>query len=174
MNTPKIPKAPYIQTEIPGQISQEWIDRLALRECPAITARRSRRAMTLGTAKDDPIVWKRAQGSTVQDVDGNCFLDLTAGFGVAGVGHRNPKVVEAAHRQLDILIHAMGDAFADPTRIELLDLLQQKTGFERGILGCSGSDSVEAALKTTRIATGRTKILAFGRSYHGLGHQLQD
>ena len=62
----------------------------------------------------------------------------------------------------------MGDAFADPTRIELLDLLQKKTGFERGILGCSGSDSVEAALKTARIATGRTKILAFGRSYHGL------
>ena len=51
----------------------------------------------------------------------------------------------------------MGDAFADPTRIELLDLLQNKTGFERGILGCSGSDSVEAALKTARIATGRTK-----------------
>ena len=80
----------------------------------------------------------------------------------------NPKVVQAAHNQLDILIHAMGDAFADPTRIELLDLLQKKTGFERGILGCSGSDSVEAALKTARIATGRTKVLAFGRSYHGL------
>jgi len=159
---------PLIQTEIPGTQSQEWIDRLALRECPAITARRSRRAMTLGTAKDDPIVWKQAEGSVVQDVDGNCFIDLTAGFGVAAVGHRNPKVVQAAHNQLDILIHAMGDAFADPTRIELLDLLQKKTGFERGILGCSGSDSVEAALKTARIATGRTKILAFGRSYHGL------
>ena len=49
------------------------------RECPAITARRSRRAMTLGTAKDDPIVWKQAEGSVVQDVDGNCLsilLDL--------------------------------------------------------------------------------------------------
>ena len=64
---------PLIQTEIPGTRSQEWIDRLALRECPAITARRSRRAMTLGTAKDDPIVWKQAEGSVVQDVDGNCF-----------------------------------------------------------------------------------------------------
>ena len=88
---------PLIQTEIPGTRSQEWIDRLALRECPAITARRSRRAMTLGTAKDDPIVWKQAEGSVVQDVDGNCFIDLTAGFGVAAVGHRNHDAKETQH-----------------------------------------------------------------------------
>ena len=50
----------------------------------------------------------------------------------------------------------------------LLDLLQQKTGFDRGILGCSGSDSVELRSKNARIATGRKKILAFDRSYHGL------
>ena len=168
MSSQKSISAPQIRTNIPGPISQQWIDRLALRECPAITARRSRRAMSLGTAKDDPIVWKSAQGSTVEDVDGNTYIDLTAGFGVAGVGHRNQNVVNAAHQQLDILIHAMGDAFADPTRIELLDLLQQKTGFERGILGCSGSDAVEAALKTARIATGRNKILSCTRSYHGL------
>ena len=84
---------PALKTAIPGPQSQAWIDRLALRECPAITARRARRAQSLGTATDDPIVWQEAKGSNVRDVDGNVFVDLTAGFGVAAVGHRNPRVV---------------------------------------------------------------------------------
>jgi len=75
------------KSNIPGPLSQQWIDRLALRECPAITARRARRAALLGKADNDPIVWNSAQGSIVEDVDGNQFVDLTAGFGVAASGH---------------------------------------------------------------------------------------
>ena len=103
---------PILKTEIPGPLSQSWIDRLVLHECPAITARRSRRAMSLGLAKDDPIVWKRAKGANVEDVDGNIFVDLTAGFGVAGVGHANDNVVKALQQQSTELLHAMGDQVA--------------------------------------------------------------
>ena len=71
----------HSSSNIPGPQSQRWIDRLALRECPAITARRARRAAVLGKADTDPIVWKSAEGSIVEDVDGNRFVDLTAGFG---------------------------------------------------------------------------------------------
>ena len=159
---------PSLKTKLPGPNSQAWIDRLALRECPAITARRSRRAMSLGVAKDDPIVWKRAKGANIEDMDGNIFVDLTAGFGVAGVGHANDKVIEALQVQSTQLLHAMGDAFPDPKRIELLEKLAQLSGYDRAILGCSGSDSVEAAIKTARIATGRDGILAFTNAYHGL------
>lgn len=159
---------PHLVTSIPGPKSQAWIDRLALRECPAITARRARRAQSLGTAKDDPIVWHEAMGANVRDVDGNVFVDLTAGFGVAAVGHRNPTVVAAAQAQSEVLLHAMGDAFADPKRIELMEKLAEISGLDRAILGCSGSDSVEAAIKTARMATGRDKLLAFDNSYHGL------
>ena len=159
---------PILKTQIPGPLSQEWIDRLALRECPAITARRSRRAMNLGVAKADPIVWKQAKGANVEDVDGNIFIDLTAGFGVAGVGHANDEVVKALQAQSNILLHAMGDAFPDPMRIQLLEKLSQISGYDRAILGCSGSDAVEAAIKTARIATGRDGILAFTNAYHGL------
>ncbi|MBM74011.1 MAG: aspartate aminotransferase family protein [Proteobacteria bacterium] len=155
-------------SNIPGPQSQKWIDRLALRECPAITARRSRRAALLGKADNDPIVWSSAEGSIVVDVDGHHFVDFTAGFGVAASGHRNPAVVQAAHRQLDRLIHAMGDAYPDPMRIQLLEKLALETGFERSILGCSGSDSIDAAIKTAVLATNRTRILAFDNSYHGL------
>jgi 4-aminobutyrate aminotransferase / (S)-3-amino-2-methylpropionate transaminase / 5-aminovalerate transaminase len=161
-------KLPTLRTSIPGPLSQQWIDRLAVRECPAITARRSRRAAVLGLSKDDPIVWKKAIGSNVIDVDGNVFVDMTAGFGVASVGHRNPNVVEAVQTQAQTLLHAMGDAYPDPQRILLMEKLSKYTGLDRTIFGCSGSDSVEAAIKTARIATGRHRILAFDNSYHGL------
>ena len=161
---------PNLLTPIPGPGSRGWIDRLAERECPAITARRSRRAGALGRAHADPVVWEEALGANVRDVDGNTLVDLTAGFGVASVGHRHPHVVAAAQRQLGALPHAMGDAFPDPTRIKLLEALAEKTGLDHGILGSSGSDAVEAALKTARMATGRDGVLAFEGGYHGLSY----
>ena len=81
---------PVLQTTVPGPASREAVDRLAAHECPAITARRARRAAALGAVDDDPFVWARAQGANVEDVDGNVFVDLTAGFGVAAVGHAHP------------------------------------------------------------------------------------
>jgi len=144
------------------------VDRLAARECPGVTARRARRAARLGVADTDPIVWAEALGSNVLDVDGNRLVDLTAGFGVAGVGHRNPQVVAAGRGRMGRLVHAMGDAFPDVGRIRLLEELAAVSGMERGILGSSGSDAVEAALKTARIATGRDGVLCFEGGYHGL------
>lgn len=163
-------QTPKIRTPVPGPKSQAWVDRLALRECPAITARRARRAQSLGTAQDDPIVWAQAHGCTVTDVDGNRFLDLTAGFGVASVGHAHPAVVGAAKAQLDTLVHVMGDAYPETQRVRLLERLAELTGLERTILGSSGSDAVEAALKTAKMATGRDRIVAFEGGYHGLSY----
>jgi acetylornithine/succinyldiaminopimelate/putrescine aminotransferase len=155
-------------TEVPGPASRAWVDRLARHECPAITARRARRAAALGASDTDPIVWAEALGANVQDVDGNLFVDLCAGFGVASVGHRHPGVVAAGQDQLARLPHAMGDAFPDPRRIELLERLCALTGMDRVILGTSGSDAVEAAVKTALLATRRGRILAFSGAYHGL------
>ncbi len=159
---------PRIKGAIPGPRSRAWVDRLVQRECPAITARRSRRAMALGLADHDPPVWVQARGSNVLDADGNLFVDLTAGFGVASIGHAHPRLVAAARHQVGLLPHAMGDTFFDPQRVRLLESISALTGMERTILGSSGSDAVEAAIKTARIATGRDKILAFRGGYHGL------
>ena len=161
---------PEIKTDVPGPKSRAWVDRLALRECPAITARRARRASALGAVDDDPIVWAEALGANVEDVDGNRYVDLTAGFGVASAGHRNPQVMAAAKAQLDQLSHVMGDAYPDTQRIVLLEKLAEKTGLDRSILGSSGSDGVEAALKTGRIMSGRSGVLAFEAGYHGLSY----
>jgi 4-aminobutyrate aminotransferase-like enzyme len=59
----------------------------------------------------DPIVWERTRGGNVWDVDGNRFVDLTAGFGVAAAGHCNPFVVARAEKQMRTHLHGMGDAF---------------------------------------------------------------
>jgi 4-aminobutyrate aminotransferase-like enzyme len=159
---------PVLQTDVPGPASRAWVDRLARHECPAITARRARRAAAIGTADTDPIVWAEAVGANVRDADGNVFVDLCGGFGVALVGHRNPAVVAAGQAQLGRLPHAMGDAFPDLRRIELLERLCALAGMDRVLLGSSGSDAVEAALKTARLATGRSRVLAFTGGYHGL------
>jgi 4-aminobutyrate aminotransferase/(S)-3-amino-2-methylpropionate transaminase len=161
---------PHIVTPIPGPRSRAWVDRLALRECPAITARRARRAAALGRADDDPPVWVESRGVNVWDADGNRLVDLTAGFGASSVGHAHPRVVAAGQAQLAQLPHAMGDAYFHPGRVELLERLAALTGLDRAILGSSGSDAVEAALKTACIATGRHRVLAFDGSYHGLSY----
>lgn len=161
---------PCVLTAIPGPASRVAIDTLARHECPAITARRARRAIALGAADDDPIVWDAARGANVQDVDGNVYVDLTAGFAVALVGHRHPAVVAAVHAQADRLLHAMGDAWPDQARVKLLDRLARIApgDLEVSILGLSGSDAVDAAIKTATLATGRTGVITFGGSYHGL------
>lgn len=161
---------PHLITAIPGPRSQALIDSLSAHECPAVTARRARRAATLGQATDDPFVWKRAEGSNVEDVDGNRFVDLTAGFAVATLGHRHPKVVEAAKEQADTLLHAMGDAWPDAARIGLLAALADYAPGDLSVslLGLSGADAVDAAVKTAVLATGRTGIVSFDGGYHGL------
>lgn len=161
---------PRLLTAIPGPRSRSRVDALAAHECPAITARRSRRAAALGAADDDPIVWDEAVGANVRDVDGNVYVDLTSGFGVALVGHRHPAVVAAAQAQAGRLVHAMGDAWPDHRRIALLERLAAWSGdaLTVSVLGLSGSDAVDAAVKTAVLATGRTGVLAFDGAYHGL------
>ena len=128
-----------------------------------------------------PSVWTGARGCHVRDAEGRRFLDLTAAFGVAAAGHANATVVRAGRRQMGTLLHAMGDVHPHPLKAELARELSRIT-FERWtarsarrdtgkvIFGSSGSDAVEAALKTARLATGRPGIIAFLGGYHGLGY----
>ena len=160
---------PLLQTAVPGPSVAAWMERLAAVECPAITARRSGRAAAGAT---DPILWAEARGANVLDTDGNRFVDLTAGFGVAAVGHAHPKVVETITAQAGRLIHGMGDLFPTREKILLAERLAARTPgrLQHSIFGCNGADAVEAAIKTAVIATGRHRVLGFHNSYHGLSH----
>jgi 4-aminobutyrate aminotransferase-like enzyme len=145
------------------------VDVLARYECPAITARRARRKEVSGV-EQDPIVWERARGACVTDPDGNRFVDLTAGFGVASCGHGNPAVRAAVHAQVDRLVHGLGDAYPGRPRVELAEALARVLpgGLCQSIFASSGSEAVEAAIKCAVLATGRSRVVAFEDGYHGM------
>jgi len=155
------PELPALVTEIPGPRSRELAKRLARVESRNVTC----------LAPDAPIFWERARGATVHDVDGNRFVDLGGGFGVANVGHAHPRVVAAVREQAGRLLHGMGDVHPPAVKVELLEALCARFpggGEARGVLSSSGSDAVETALKTALVATGRAGVVAFESAYHGL------
>lgn len=162
-------RSPSVARAVPGTMGAALLDALANAECPALTARRARRNERSG-APQDPIVWAEAAGANVVDVDGNVYVDLTAGFGVAALGHRHPSVVEAVRRQSDRLLHALGDVHPSDVKIALLERLTALAPFPdaRAILVSDGSDAVEAALQTAWLHTRRPGVLAFEGGYHGL------
>ena len=161
---------PHLITQIPGPRSTALAETLSQVECPALTSRRARRREASG-ASHDPISWHSARGSNVRDVDGNVFVDLTAGFGAAMFGHAHPAIVEALAVQQAELLHALGDMHPSDTKVQLLAELAALAPFPaRVILGLSGADAVEAALKTAMMHTKRPGVIAFAGGYHGLSH----
>lgn len=117
-----------------------------------------------------PIFWTEARGANVRDADGNIFIDLTAGFGVASAGHGNPRVHAAITDQAGRLMHGLGDVQPAAVKVRLLEKLAEIAPGDLGVtvLASSGAEAVEAALKTALLQTGRPGVLAFEGSYHGL------
>jgi 4-aminobutyrate aminotransferase/(S)-3-amino-2-methylpropionate transaminase len=152
---------PALLTAVPGPRSRALAARLAAVESRNVTAQ----------TPEPPIFWERAAGANVFDVDGNRFVDLGAGFGVANVGHTHPRVVDAVAAQSRTLLHAMGDVHPAAAKVALLEALVARFpggGPARAVLGSSGSDAVEIALKTALLATGRAGVVAFEGAYHGV------
>jgi 4-aminobutyrate aminotransferase/(S)-3-amino-2-methylpropionate transaminase len=151
---------PLLQTQLPGPASRALALRLARVESRNITKLKPR----------PPIFWADARGANVRDVDGNILLDLTAGFGVATAGHANPGVAAAIAKQSARLAHGLGDVHPSQVKVELLEKLAAITPgtLSVSILASAGAEAVEAALKTAALRTGRTGVVAFEGSYHGL------
>jgi len=116
------------------------------------------------------VVWREALGANVVDADGNRYVDLTAGFGVAAVGHRHPAVTDAVRRQSGRLLHGLGDAAGHERRIELAERLGGLAPVAEPLVyfAVSGADAVEVAIKTAVLATGRSGVVAFEPAYHGV------
>jgi 4-aminobutyrate aminotransferase-like enzyme len=152
---------PSLKTSLPGPLSRRLSQDLRRFEAPGIN--------TLASARTS-LLWQAARGANVLDVDGNRFLDLTSGFGVAAVGHRHPRVVAAIRAQAGRLVHGMGDVAAHPARVALARELCRlaPVADPRVYFAVSGSDAIEIALKTALLATGKPGIVAFEGGYHGL------
>jgi 4-aminobutyrate aminotransferase/(S)-3-amino-2-methylpropionate transaminase len=108
------------------------------------------------------VIWAAAEGSRVIDSEGRQYIDLSAGFGVAALGHRNPRVLAAMAAQP--VAHALGDL----AEAEVTVAFRHALGYPAK-LGVTGEDAVEIALRTALLATGKPGVVAFTGAYHGTG-----
>jgi 4-aminobutyrate aminotransferase len=148
---------PHIVTEIPGPKARAHV---AFDE--AYTSPSLPRAY--------PFVPVRGHGCTVEDIDGNLFLDFNAGIAVTSTGHCHPRVVDAIERQSRFLLHYSASDFYLPIYAQLareLDRIAPIRAACRTFLSNSGAEAVETAIKLARNVTGRQALVAFLGAFHG-------
>jgi acetylornithine/N-succinyldiaminopimelate aminotransferase len=124
------------------------------------------RAAVVQTYTRQPIHLVRGSGARVWDASGREYIDFVAGIAVNNVGHCHPAVVEAIARQAKELIHT-SNLYYTENQVSLAEELKALTGMDRAFFCNSGAESIEAALKLARRATGRSKIIAAVHSFHG-------
>jgi len=158
MNVPtKSLPTPWIHTELPGPKGKQLIAHDERFTSPSYT-------------RAYPLAVERGEGSMIEDVDGNRFLDFTAGIAVCSTGHCHPRVVAAIEQQTKKLIHMSGTDFYYAPQGNLAQRLAQLapgSGDKRVFFTNSGAESVEAAFKLARFHTGRQHMIAFFGAFHG-------
>jgi 4-aminobutyrate aminotransferase len=148
---------PNIRTELPGPQAKVQLERDAHYVSPSYT-------------RVYPLVVERGSGAVIQDVDGNLFLDFTAGIAVVATGHCHPQVVAAIQDQASKLIHMSGTDFYYRPEIDLSQRLAELApgkSPKRVFFTNSGAEALEAALKLARWHTGRSRAIAFLGAFHG-------
>src|SRR6185436_15830505 len=149
--------APEIKTALPGPRAKAIIERDRAVVSPSYT-------------RGYPLVIERGAGSMVEDVDGNVFLDCSAGIAVTATGHSHPDVVRAITEQAGRFLHMSGTDFYYEVQVrlaeELASIVPMKGGV-RSFFGNSGTEAIEACLKLARYATGRPGFIAFLGGFHG-------
>src|SRR3989442_8953160 len=153
----KTARRPQLKTALPGPRAAELIARDAKAMSPSFT-------------RAYPFVMERGEGCWVTDVDGNTFLDFTAGIAVSTTGHSHPKVVAAIVEQANRFLHMSGTDFYYRSEIELAERLEAKIlpGTPAKVFFTnSGAEAIEGAMKLARYATGRPSYIAFIGGFHG-------
>jgi 4-aminobutyrate aminotransferase / (S)-3-amino-2-methylpropionate transaminase / 5-aminovalerate transaminase len=122
----------------------------------------------------------RASGSQVWDQEGVGYIDFVGGIGVLNVGHGHPRMLAAAHRQIDLLIHTSAQIAGYEPYLRLAQRLCELAPGEfakKAIFFSTGAEAVENTVKIARSFTGRPGIVAFSQAFHGrtlMGMSLTD
>src|SRR6202165_3957160 len=148
---------PRIGTDLPGPRARALLERDERFTSPSYT-------------RVYPLVVERGSGAVIKDVDGNLFLDFTAGIAVASTGHCHPQVVAAITDQANKLLHMSGTDFYYQPQIDLAQRLAESgpgTSAKRVFFTNSGAEALEAALKLARCHTARSRAIAFFGAFHG-------
>jgi len=122
------------------------------------------------------LVVERGQGSWIETIDGDRYLDYTSGIGVTNTGHAHPRVSAAIAEQAGRIIHAQQNILYHKPGLELHERLPLRfpglrPGEQAGLfLSNSGAEAIEAAIKLAKHATRRPAVIAFRGGFHGRTH----
>src|SRR4051794_22816110 len=150
-------QVPWIRTELPGPRAGQLIATDEQYTSPSYT-------------RVYPLAVERGYGAVIEDVDGNRFLDFTAGIAVCSTGHCHPQIVAAIQQQAGKLLHMSGTDFYYGPQCDLAKKLAEiapGSSDQRVFFTNSGAESVEAAFKLARYHTGRQHMIAFFGGFHG-------
>jgi 4-aminobutyrate aminotransferase len=150
-------EVPGLRTPLPGPKAQALLERDQQFTSPSYT-------------RIYPLVVARGSGAVIEDVDGNLFLDFTAGIAVTAAGHCHPHVVAAIQDQAAKLLHMSGTDFYYQPQIDLAQRLVELApgpSPKRVFFTNSGAEALEAALKLARWHTRRPRAIAFFGAFHG-------
>jgi 4-aminobutyrate aminotransferase len=151
------PQFPNIVAPLPGPRARKIIER-------------DEKVLSPSYTRGYPLVVERGEGAIVHDVDGNRFLDFSAGIAVVATGHAHPQVVTAIEEQAAKFLHMSGTDFYYENMVELAEKLVRLVPGDvprRVYFGNSGTEAIEAAIKMARYHTGRDKFIAFLGAFHG-------
>ncbi|HDQ93508.1 MAG TPA: aspartate aminotransferase family protein, partial [Synergistetes bacterium] len=118
-----------------------------------------------------PMALEKGDGALVWDADGNRYIDFLTSAAVYNTGHCHPAVVEAVREQVGKLQNYTVVYFYNDRQVRLAETLVGTTPGtfpKKAAFGFSGSDGVDAAIRSARSFTGRKKIISFKDSYHGM------
>lgn len=157
-----LPHIPHLISNLPGPRARSIIERDRAVTSPSYT-------------RGYPLVAARGEGCIIEDVDGNVFLDMTAGIAVASTGHSHLEVVKAMQNQAAKLLHMSGTDFYYEPMVELAEKLAARSFFPLPLSGArakvfftnSGAELNEGAIKLARYYTERASIVAFLEPFHG-------
>ena len=147
---------PHIKTELPGPRTRDLLARDAMVVAPCYP-------------RDYPFAMSHGRGAEVWDVDGNRFLDFAAGIAVCSTGHSHPAVVEAVKQAAGRFLHISSDYWHE-AQVRLAERLAELAPMKEPVMSFfaqSGTESVEAALKLARFASGRSRFIGFLGGFHG-------
>lgn len=143
--------------------NQDYLSRLSSLECHDSTYRPA----------SYPLVFSRARGSQIWDVEGKEFIDLCAGFGALALGHASDALRDVAKQfseENPPIEHGMGDVYPSDEKVLFLETMRAMlpSAYAIGALALGGGQAVEIAMKTAILSTGKTGFIVFEEGYHGL------
>src|SRR5260370_21131301 len=157
LSAPKSARRPKVSAGLPGARA-------------AALVKRDSEALSTSFTRPYPLAVAKGQGVWITDVDGNEFLDFTAGIAVTSTGHSHPRVVAAIEEQARRFLHMSGTDFYYEPEIRLAERLRAAAPVKAPARVCfanSGAETIEGAMKLARWSTRRTHFLAFTGAFHG-------